>query len=358
MSDDFQDKTEEPTPKRRSEARKKGKVARSKDLSGALVLLTGLLSLIIWGPELGRKVIEMLKVYLGQIRPGLLGPNQISAIFMGFGLTLAGLLTPIFVSLSAAAVLGTYAQVGKIFSTECITPDLSKLQLLKGLQRFFSLNTYVELAKSIAKITIISVVAYYSVKRELPNFLPLLDQEVGQMVLYLTGTTFRVAGRIILALMALGALDYLYQRYSFEKDLKMTKQEVKDEMRQVEGDPKVKARIRSLMKQMANKRMMAAVPEADVVITNPTHFAVALKYDSASMLAPQVVAKGRGFIALKIIALAQEANVPRVENRELARSLYRLVDVGKSIPTSLYRAVAEVLAYIYRLRGAAAGGVR
>jgi flagellar biosynthetic protein FlhB len=358
MSEDYQDKTEQPTPKRRSEARKKGKVARSKDLSGALVLLTGLLSLIIWGPTLGGKVIEMLKVYLGQIRPGLLGPNQISAIFMGFALTMGGMLTPIFVSLSAAAVLGTYAQVGKILSTESITPDLSRLQLFKGLQRFFSLNTYVELAHSIAKVTIISVVAYYSVKRELPNFLPLLDQEVGQMALYLTGTTFRVAARIILALVALGALDYLYQRYRFEKDLKMTKQEVKDEMRQVEGDPKVKARIRSLMKQMANKRMMAAVPEADVVITNPTHFAVALKYDSASMLAPQVVAKGRGFIALKIIALAQEANVPRVENRELARSLYRLVDVGKSIPNSLYRAVAEVLAYIYRLRGAAAGGVR
>ena len=301
--------------------------------------------------------MEMLRFDLGHIRPGLVGPNQMAPLFMGFGLTLAGMLTPIFISLSAAAVLGNYAQVGKIFSTEAIMPDLSRLDLLKGIKRFFSPNTYVELLKSLAKIVLIGLVAYYSVKRELPSFLPLLDQEVGQVVLHLTGTAFRVSTRIILALLALGAFDFLYQRYQFEKNLKMTKQEIKDEMRQVDGDPKVKARIKSLMRQMANKRMMDAVPEADVIITNPTHFAVALKYNSAGMVAPQVIAKGRGFIALKIIALAQEAGVPRVENRELARSLYRLVEVGKSIPTSMYRAVAEVLAYIYRLRGTATGGV-
>jgi flagellar biosynthetic protein FlhB len=138
----------------------------------------------------------------------------------------------------------------------------------------------------------------------------------------------------------------------------MTKQEVKDEMRQTEGDPKVKARIKSLMRQVATKRMIADVPTADVVVTNPTHVAVALKYDSATMVAPRVVAKGQGFIALKIIAMAQEAGVPRVENRPLARSLYKMVEVGRSIPTELYRAVAEVLAYIYKLRGAAQGGVR
>jgi len=355
MSEDFQDKTEQPTPKRRDKAREQGQVARSRDLSSAVVLLTGLLSLFIWGPALGRKIMEMLHVWLGELHPGVLGPNQISAILQTFGLTLAGLLAPILLSVSTAAVVGNYVQVGRIFSTSRITPDLSRLQLFKGFQRLFSPNTLVELVKSLAKICIIGGVAYFSVKRELPGVLPLLDQEVGQVLLKLTGTTFRIAVRIILALLALGALDYLYQRYRFEKDLKMTKQEVKDEMRQVDGDPKVKARIRSLMRQMATKRMIAEVPQADVVITNPTHVAVALKYDSATMIAPQVVAKGRGFIALKIIALAQEAKVPRVENRGLARSLFKLVDVGKSVPTSLYRAVAEVLAYIYRLRSAAGG---
>jgi len=355
MADDFQDKTEQPTPKRREMARKKGEVARSKDLSAALVLLTGLVCLALWGPVLGRKVMEMLRLWLGQLHPGLVGPNQMSALFMSFGITLGGFMAPIFVSLSAAAILSNYVQVGKILSTERIAPDLSRLQFFKGFQRLFSPNTLVELVKSLAKISLIGLVAYYSVKRELPGVMPLLDQSVGQLLLHLSGTSFRVAVRIILALLALGALDYLYQRYRFEKNLRMTKQEVKDEMRQVDGDPKIKARIKSLMRQMATKRMMAEVPKADVVVTNPTHYAVALKYDSATMIAPQVVAKGRGFIALKIIALAQEVGVPRVENRELARSLYRVVEVGKSIPTSLYRAVAEVLAYIYRLRGAAGG---
>jgi flagellar biosynthetic protein FlhB len=355
MAEDFQDKTEKPTPKRREKAREKGEVARSKDLAAALVLLTGLLCLVLWGPVLGRKIMEMLRVWLGQIRPGLVGPNQVASLFMTFGLTLGGLLTPIFISLSAAAVLSNYAQVGKIFSTQHITPDLSRLQFFKGFQRCFSPNTLVELIKSLAKITLIGLVAYFSVKRELLGVMPLLDQSVGQILLYLTGTAFQVSIRIILALLALGAVDYLYQRYRFEKNLRMTKQEVKDEMRQVEGDPKVKARIKSLMRQMATKRMIAEVPKADVVVTNPTHYAVALKYDRATMIAPQVVAKGRGFMALKIIAVAQEAGVPRVENRSLARSLYRLVEVGKSIPTSLYRAVAEVLAYIYRLRGASGG---
>jgi flagellar biosynthetic protein FlhB len=355
MSEDFQDKTEQPTPKRRDKAREKGEVARSKDLSGALVLLTGLACLSIWGPVLGRKVMEMFRLWLGQLHPGLVDPNQMSSLFMSFGITLGGFMAPIFVSLSAAAILGTYVQVGKILSTERIVPDLSRLGLFKGLQRLVSPNTLVELVKSLAKIALIGYVAYYSVRRELPGVMPLLDQSVGQVLLHLSGTTFRVSIRIILALLVLGAFDYLYQRYRFEKNLKMTKQEVKDEMRQVEGDPKVKARIKSIMRQMATKRMMAEVPNADVVVTNPTHYAVALKYDSANMVAPQVVAKGRGFVALKIIALAQDAGIPRVENRELARSLYRMVEVGKSIPTSLYRAVAEVLAYIYRLRSAAGG---
>jgi flagellar biosynthetic protein FlhB len=355
MSEDFQDKTEQPTPKRREQAREKGEVAMSKDLSGALVLLTGLFTLSLWGPVLGRKVMEMLRLWLGHLRPGLVDPNQMSALFTRFGVTLGGFMAPIFVSLCVVAIAGTYVQVGKILSTERITPDLSRLGLFKGLQRLVSPNTLVELLKSLAKITIIGYVAYYSVKRELPGLMPMMDQSVGQVTLHLSETSFRVSVRILLALLVLGVLDYLYQRYRFEKNLKMTKQEVKDEMRQVEGDPKVKARIKSIMRQMATKRMMAEVPDADVVVTNPTHYAVALKYDSANMVAPQVVAKGRGFVALKIIALAQNAGVPRVENRELARSLYRMVEVGKSIPTSLYRAVAEVLAYIYRLRSAAGG---
>jgi flagellar biosynthetic protein FlhB len=189
------------------------------------------------------------------------------------------------------------------------------------------------------------------------NLLTLTHQDTGQLLSILRSTSFQISGRVVFLLLFLGILDYLYQRYQFEKNLRMTKQEVKDEMRQVEGDPRVKARLKSLMRQLSSRRMMAAVPEADVVVTNPTRLAIALKYDSSTMIAPQVVAKGRGFVAQKIIALAQEAGVPRVENRALARSLFRLVEVGETIPTSLYRAAAEVLAYIYSLK-AASGGAR
>jgi flagellar biosynthetic protein FlhB len=174
---------------------------------------------------------------------------------------------------------------------------------------------------------------------------------------HLKSASFGISWRVVLLLLVLGVLDYFYQRYRFEKNLRMTKQEVKDEMRQVEGDPRMKARLKTLMRQLASRRMMAGVPEADVVVTNPTRLAVALRYDSDTMIAPEVVAKGRGFVALKIITLAQDAGVPRVENRELARNLFQLVDVGETVPTSLYRAVAEVLAYIYSLK-AASGGAR
>jgi len=237
-------------------------------------------------------------------------------------------LAPVFLGLVFISVLANYVQGGWIFSTQRLTPELSRINPWAGLKRMVSGEAWVELGKSLAKVTLIAVVAYFSLRRQLPHLLPLL---------------------------VLGLLDYLYQRYRYEKSLRMTKQEVKDELRQTEGDARVKARIRSLMRQLATKRMLTEVPAADVVVTNPTRVAVALKYDSRTMVAPRVVAKGQGFIALKIIALAQEAGVPQVENPVLARSLYRLVEVGEVIPVSLYRAVAEVLAYIYSLKSRVGG---
>lgn len=353
MAEDYQDRTEQPTPKRRSEARKEGRVARSRDLAGGLVMFVGLLSLMIWTPGMGRKAMEMLQLWLGQMRPGMVTPDQMPALFLNLTLTMGAMVAPVFLCISMTAIAANFVQVGSLFSFSKLAPDLSRcFQLMKGLQRIFSPKSLVELGKSLAKILLISVVAYYSIKRELPQLLPLLDQEVGQITLFLAASTFRICARIIIALVVLGMADYIYQKWDMERNLRMTKQEVKDEMRQVEGDPKVKARMKSVMRQLASKRMMADVPTADVVVTNPTHVAVALKYDN-TMVAPQVVAKGKGFVAKKIIALALAAGVPRVENRELARSLYKLVDVGKSIPTTLFRAVAEVLAYVYRLRGAA-----
>ncbi len=355
--DSYQDRTEQPTPKRRSEAREKGQVARSRDLSAALVLLTGLGVLACWVSFMGSGAAAILRSALEGLRPGMVSEAQFHVLFLKYGLATGQLLAPLWIFLMATAVLANYLQGGWIFSPGRLVPDFSRIQFFAGFKRLFSAVSLVELAKSLAKVGCIGLVVYYFLKSRLFTLFPLVYQETGQLAVLLKSTSFQVAWRVVLLLLALGFLDYLYQRYRFEKSLRMTKQEVKDEMRQTEGDPRVKTRIRSLMRQLASRRMMAAVPKADVVVTNPTRLAVALKYDSATMIAPQVVAKGRGFVALKIIALAQEAGVPRVENRELAQSLFRLVEVGQTIPTSLYRAVASVLAYIYSLR-AASGGAR
>lgn len=356
MADEaYQDRTEQPTPKRRAEARKKGQVARSRDLSGALVLLAGLGILALWTPYLGVPLLHFFQVWLGDLQPGLLNAAYLPLFFANITLFVAGLLAPVLLVLVLVSLLANYLQGGWILAPSRLAPDFTRIQLFKGFQRLFSGRSLVELAKSLLKVAIIGLVACFFLQGKLASFLSLVRLEPIQTVHHLQSAAFQVSSRILMVLLVLGALDYAYQRYQFEKNLRMTKQEVKDEMRQVEGDPKVKARIRSLMRQLTSKRMMAAVPRADVIVTNPSHLAVALKYEAAHMLAPQVVAKGQGFVALKIIALAQEAGVPRVENQPLAQALYRQVEVGEAIPTSLYRAVAEVLAYVYNLRAAAGG---
>lgn len=353
----YQDRTEQPTPKRRTEARKKGQIARSKDLSASLVLLAGLGVLAAWVPTLGSQSATFMRSWLGELRPGLITPAHLPVLFLHFGVALGKLLAPIWLALIVTAILANYLQGGWLFAPDRLKPDVSRLQLFGGLKRLFSGASLVELVKSLAKVSFIGLVVYFCFKGRFETLLPLVSQDTSQLLTHLKSNSFQMSGRVICLLLVLGVLDFFYQRYRFEKSLRMTKQEVKDEMRQAEGDPKVKARLRSLMLQLASRRMMAEVPQADVVVTNPTRLAIALRYDSTSMIAPQVVAKGRGFVALKIIALAQEAGVPRVENRELAQSLFRHVEVGNSIPTSLYRAVAEVLAYIYSLK-AAMGGAR
>jgi flagellar biosynthesis protein FlhB len=358
MSDDsFTDRTEEPTPKRKAEARKKGQIARSRDLSASLVLITSLGVMALWSSSMGTKSAALMRTSLEGLRPGLVTPTLIPALFLKYGLAMGQLLAPLWLALVATAILANYFQGGWIFSVSRVTPDLSRLQFFGGLKRLLSGNSLMELAKSLAKVTFIGIVVYSFIKSRLMGLFPLVHQDTGQILANLRSNSLQISTRVIFLLLVLGILDFFYQRYKFQRDLRMTKQEVKDEMRQAEGDPRVKARLKSLMRQLASRRMLAAVPEADVVVTNPTHLAVALKYDSATMVAPTVVAKGRGFVAQKIMALAREAGVPRVENRELARSLFRGVEVGGAIPTSLYRAVAEVLAYIYSLK-AVAGGAR
>jgi flagellar biosynthetic protein FlhB len=349
--DSYQDRTEQPTPKRRQEARRRGHIARSRDLGTALVLLTALGLLMVWGPWAAARQKGWLGTWLAALEPGRVQPGEVWSLFYGITLTLAGLLAPVWGGLTVASLAAAMLQGGFLFAPRRLAPDFSRLLLLPGLKRLLSGQALLELAKALVKVALIGGLAYLSVSPLFSRLPELLFSDPSRLPGFLASTGIAVGWRILLGLLVLGLLDYLLQRYRFEKNLKMTKQEVKEEMRQTEGDPRLKARMRNLMRQLATRRMMAEVPRADVVITNPTHVAVALKYDGATMIAPQVVAKGQGFVALKIMALAQEAGVPLVHNVALARTLYKSVELGAFIPTSLYRAVAEVLAYVYSLRG-------
>jgi flagellar biosynthetic protein FlhB len=241
--------------------------------------------------------------------------------------------------------------VGFFFTTEALAPKLAKLNPLEGMRRIVSLRGAVELVKSLTKVLFVGGIAYLVVRREVQGMAGLMLLPVPAIFGFTVQTAFRVILYVGIGLALLAAADYLYQRWQYERSLRMTKQEIKDENRQAEGDPKIKARIRALQREMARKRMMQAVPQADVVITNPTHLAVALKFDVATMQAPKVVAKGAGHMAARIRDVARESGVPLVEQKPLAQALYKSVPLEGAIPAELYRAVAEILAYVYRLKG-------
>ena len=252
---------------------------------------------------------------------------------------------------AAAAVLSNYIQVGSLFSWEAVQPDFAKINPWKGLGRLFSRQAAAELAKSIFKFAIIGWVAYATIRAEWAQIVSLWNLEAGQIFRYVGQVSFQLFLKTVLVMAALAGLDYAFQRWSYEKSLRMTRREVQDEFKQTEGDPLIKSRIRSIQRELARRRMMAEVPKADVIITNPTHLAVALQYQYKDMSAPKVVAKGAELVAEKIKEIAKAHGVPLVENKPLAQALYKTVDLGQTIPSSLYRAVADILAYVYRLRG-------
>jgi flagellar biosynthetic protein FlhB len=260
------------------------------------------------------------------------------------------IVAPVWIAVFMISIFINLAQVGFLFAPKRIKPDLKKLNFVTGLKKFVSLRMLVDLGKNIGKLVVVGAAAYFTIREEWEN-LPLLgDMSLIETLLYIISVCFTIFWRCMLAMLILAILDWIYQKYDFEKNLKMSKQEVKDEYKQSEGDPAVKARIRSVQREMARKRMMEAVPEATVVITNPTHLAVAIKYEEG-MPAPVVVAKGAGFVAQKIKAIAAENDVPLVENKPLARTMFKATEIGDLIPAELYRAVAEILAYVYRLKG-------
>jgi flagellar biosynthetic protein FlhB len=344
------DRTEKPTSRRLQKAREKGQVARSREVPAAAILLAGLIFLYYAGSGMLRGLMAQLSNFLRSRTPLDFSITYVSSIAQEaiLGLTLTVL--PMMLVVCIVGIGSNVVQSGATFSWHQVGFRIEKLNPAAGLSRIFSKNGIVELIKSVAMILVITYLSYQVIVQHLPLY-PRLVLMDGKQLLYWTGLIcYQVCLRVCIFLVIISLADYAFQRYRFLEQLKMTKQEVKDEFKEMEGDPFTRGRIRRIQRELARKRMMSAVPEADVVVTNPTHYAVALSYKMEEMEAPTVVAKGVGFLAIKIKELAQKHDIPMVENRSLAQTLYKTVEVGATIPVTLYKAVAEILAYIYKTR--------
>jgi len=345
-----QEKTEKPTGKKRSDARKDGTVAKSTEVNSALILLLAILLLRIMGPGMLLGIQNFIRhCFEFAAVPEMTDLRLINIAHEALTFLIKTIL-PFAAIIMFAGVLANILQIGFMFTTKPLMPKFSKINPLKGLKQKFSMKTLVELVKSILKVSVIGYVAYITVAAEYELLVMLADTTVMSIWNFITAATFNIFIRIIIVLLIIAVLDYSYQRYEHEKKLKMTKQEVKDENKQMDGDPQVKGRIRALQREMARRRMMGEVPKATVVVTNPTHIAIALLYEPEKSDAPVVVAKGKQLIAQQIKKIAEENGVPMVEDKPLARAMYDKVEVGFPIPVEFFTAVAEIMAYVFKLK--------
>ncbi len=350
------EKTEEPTGKKLNDARNDGKVAKSKELNNAVGLIILFIMLQMLMSSLGGGMLGMFDRVYGLI-PDFIGQNPGGpsgrAVSQLLGEAMRGIISmvlPFFIVGVIAMVILDILQVKWKITTKPMQPKLSKFNPMNGIKRIFSKDSLIELLKSIAKIILIAVITYMSVQENLHNLLLLYDISLMRAVMLVGSIVLDTGLRISLAYLVLGFADLIYQKWKFHEDMKMTKQEVKDEYKNAEGDPQIKSKQRARMREASQRRMMQDVPKADVVITNPTHYAVALKYDAEEAQAPVVLAKGTDYLALQIKEKAKEADVEIVENKPLARMLYANVEIGEEIPPELYQTVAEILAAVYRLK--------
>ena len=342
------EKTEEPTAKRRADARKKGQVGRSQEISGAFVLLAGFFALKILSTNILDE-IEKYTIYIyGHLNTSV-DVETVMNLFIGMVIVLIKTAFPVMLAIMVIALAVNLYQVGINFTMEPLEFKLEKLSPISGFSRIFSKRSLVELFKSIFKILIIGAFLYMYLSDEITRMPDFIYLDLYSSLIRMEDILFSLVFKIIAVYLVMAVADYAYQKWQTTQDLKMSKDDIKEEMKQSEGDPQIKAKIRQKQRQMAMARMMKEVPKADVIITNPTHFAVALRYENG-MKAPEVVAKGQDLVAQKIKTIAREANVPIVENKPLARALYATVEIGSIVPPELYQSVAEVLAYVYRLK--------
>ncbi|HKK02220.1 MAG TPA: flagellar biosynthesis protein FlhB [Desulfuromonadales bacterium] len=345
-----QEKTEPATGKRRKDFREKGQVAQSREVTSVAILSSVLLLWTFSGAwfweRLSHLATDIWRISGTYPVTQLSIANLLVEVLLKMGILLA----PIFLLVMIVGFFGTFLQIGWLFTTKTFEVDPNKFNPISGMKQFVSARAMVELVKSLAKVVLVGWVAYQAVRSEFAKSLYLVDMDVVATLKFFGQVAGEVLAKSCGVLAVLAGLDYLFVRWDMEKKMRMTKQEIKEEHKETEGDPQIKSRIRSLQMQMARRRMMAEVPKADVVITNPTHLAVALSYRRGEMDAPQVVAKGADQVAAKIREIAREHRVPLVENVPVARALYQ-VDLGSAVPEELFKAVAEILAYVYGLKG-------
>lgn len=344
------DRTERATPKRREEARRRGEVARSQEIGATLVLLTGVSLLLLSGGHLARVLGRNAAYLFGQahvLRPD--DPGGLRVLLTGNLEVMASALAPVLLAIMLAGLGASLAQVGFHVSSEALAFKLEKINPLNGLKRMFGKRSAFELLKTLLKVGLVVLLAWVTVEGDLTRILSLTALPLPAAVAVGKSSFAELMFKLLALLAALAVADWAFQRWQHEENLKMTRGEVKQEMRDIEGDPQVKARVRAIQYETARRRMLTDVPRADVVVTNPDHFAVALRYDRAEG-APRVLAKGRNHVAQTIKDVARKHRVPVLENRPLARALYKQAKVGGFVPEGLYQAVAEVLAYVYRLR--------
>uniref|UniRef100_A0A7C2JX51 Flagellar biosynthetic protein FlhB n=1 Tax=Schlesneria paludicola TaxID=360056 RepID=A0A7C2JX51_9PLAN len=350
-TDDTGDKTELPTERRRHQAREQGNIARSVDLTAAIVLLAAAGGLYLFGPGCGEMFLQLIRG--ATTAEPLLELDQRSAAQLVWqtAFVVGRTVLPLMLLVAAGSLAANLIQIGFLWSPEVLTPKIERLDPIQGFQRIFSLASVVRLGGSIAKILLVAGVAYLYLSTHQDQYLALPQQEASVLLATMGRAVVELGFYLAMTLVGLAILDYGYQYWQHERDLMMTKQELREEMKEMEGNPHVRSRRRELHRKLAEARELGAVKSADVVITNPTEIAVAIQYDPETMPAPTVVAKGMGEIAAQIRRLAAEHGVPILERKPLARALYRDVKVGQTIPVDLYEVFVEILAYVYRLTG-------
>lgn len=346
---DDAEKTEEATPKKREDARKKGNVFQSREISSALTLFCAMIVLKIFGKNIFFTINESFVYFLRDLSSKRIFYSSIDGykiILLIFFYVAKAIIIVLLINFFCAFLV-TRAQVGHIFTTEVLMPKLDKINPIKGFKKLFSLKSVIEMLKSVLKLLILGYVGYAFIKDNLVYFFKVMELNKYQFSYSVYKFGIDIGIKLSLYLIVISMFDYMYQKYDYNKGLKMSKQEIKEEHKQMDGNPQIKSKIREKQRQMAMSRMMQDIPKADVVITNPTHFAIAIKYDEEKFDAPYVIAKGKNMVALKIKEKARESEIMIVENKPLARALYKSLEIGDFIPAEFYEAIAEILAYVY-----------